>query len=93
MPLRQLYPSGDVDDESLVDIVAVHGLNPRSKDDEEHAWDSWRKPAGNNGRIWLKDDLPKGYTAQARIFIWLTMEVISLYFFMCYSFIVSGIRH
>lgn len=51
-------------------IIAVHGLNPRSKDDEEHAWDTWRTPAGDDGRIWLKDDLPKRYTSQARIFLW-----------------------
>ena len=51
-------------------IVAVHGLNPRSKNDEDHAWDTWRKPAGDKGRNWLKDDLPKRYTAKARIFIW-----------------------
>ncbi|KAF6231705.1 hypothetical protein HO173_010007 [Letharia columbiana] len=70
MPLRQLYSAEDVDKESQVDIIAVHGLNPRSKDDEEHAWDTWRTPAGDDGRIWLKDDLPKRYTSQARIFLW-----------------------
>ena len=51
-------------------IVAVHGLNPRSKNDEDHAWDTWRKPSGDEGRNWLKDDLPKMYTAKARIFLW-----------------------
>lgn len=51
-------------------IVAVHGPNPRSKDDEQHAWDTWRKPAGDQGRLWLKDDLPERYTTQARIFLW-----------------------
>ena len=51
-------------------IVAVHGLNPISKDDEDHAWNTWRKPDGDNGRNWLKDDLPKTYTPKARIFIW-----------------------
>lgn len=40
-------------------IVAVHGLNPHSKPDEQHAWDTWRKPAGPAGRLWLRDDLPK----------------------------------
>ena len=37
----------------------MHGLNPWSKSDEQHAWDTWRKPAGDNGRLWLRDDLPK----------------------------------
>lgn len=51
-------------------IIAVHGLNPRSKSDEEHAWDTWRKPAGESGRLWLQTDLPEKHTTQARIFLW-----------------------
>lgn len=51
-------------------IIAVPGLNPRSKSDEQHAWDTWRKPAGDNGQLWLRDDLPKKHTTQARIFLW-----------------------
>ncbi|VUC25694.1 unnamed protein product [Clonostachys rosea] len=69
-PLRQVYP----DPETLpgaastrVDIVAVHGLNPRSRDDTEHAWNTWRNRA--SGRLWLRDDLPQ-FTPDARIFIY-----------------------
>ena len=40
-------------------IIAVHGLNPRSMNDADHAWDTWRKPAGTQGRLWLRDDLPQ----------------------------------
>jgi hypothetical protein len=28
-----------------------HGLNPRSKNDADHAWDTWRTPAGREGRL------------------------------------------
>lgn len=70
MPLRQVYP----DPQTLpgaastrVDIVAVHGLNPRSRDDTEHAWNTWRNRA--SGRLWLRDDLPQS-TPDARIFIY-----------------------
>lgn len=30
-------------------------MNPKSKDDEAHALDTWTE----NGRLWPKDDLPK----------------------------------
>ncbi|KAK1762400.1 hypothetical protein QBC33DRAFT_623724 [Phialemonium atrogriseum] len=71
MPLRQLFPdpqdsAGEV---AKVDIIAVHGLNPRSKKDADHAWDTWRTPPGPNGRLWLRDDLPK-YIADSRIFLY-----------------------
>ncbi|KAK8065405.1 hypothetical protein PG997_012152 [Apiospora hydei] len=61
MPLRQLVP--DPSDESpteapKADIVAVHGLNPRSKGDTDHAWDTWRTPEGPAGHLWLREDLP-----------------------------------
>ncbi|MCJ1306785.1 hypothetical protein MMC25_000428 [Agyrium rufum] len=78
MPLHQLLPdtSGlsidqkkDLEEQIQVDMVAVHGLNPRGKDDKEHAFDTWRKPAGPNGRLWLRDDL-KDFASQARIFLW-----------------------
>ena len=45
-------------------IVAVHGLNPW--DNPDHALDTWRKPKGDDGRLWLRDDLPKA-TPYARI--------------------------
>ncbi|RMJ16727.1 hypothetical protein CDV36_003631 [Fusarium kuroshium] len=71
MPLRQLYPDPEntAEDEALVDIVAVHGLNPRSKPDQEHAWDTWRTPAGPEGKLWLRDELPKELP-HARIFLY-----------------------
>ena len=47
----------------------MHGLNPRSRPDEQHAWDTWRKPAGPEGRLWLRDDLPK-VAPRSRIFLY-----------------------
>ena len=47
----------------------MHGLNPRSVPEADHAWDTWRKPSGDEGRLWLRDDLPK-YTPYARIFLY-----------------------
>ncbi|KAI1197061.1 hypothetical protein F5X97DRAFT_334208 [Nemania serpens] len=52
-----------------VDIVAVHGLNPKGKSVKEHAWDTWRKPSGQQGRLWLRDDLPQSLP-EARIFLY-----------------------
>ena len=54
---------------TLFSIIAVHGLNPRSKKDADHAWDTWRKPAGPKGRLWLRDDLPQ-YVSESRIFLY-----------------------
>lgn len=50
-------------------IIAVHGLNPRSKNDRDHAWDTWRKPSGFQGRLWLRDDLPE-HVPETRIFLY-----------------------
>jgi triacylglycerol esterase/lipase EstA (alpha/beta hydrolase family) len=50
-------------------IIAVHGLNPRSKNDTNHAWDTWRTPSGAQGRLWLHDDLPQ-YVSESRIFLY-----------------------
>ncbi|GAP82647.2 putative kinesin light chain 1 [Rosellinia necatrix] len=73
MPLRQLFPPDqptDVPgDRAKVDIIAVHGLNPRSKPEADHAWDTWRTPSGPTGRLWLRDDLPQ-YTPESRIFLY-----------------------
>ncbi|KAJ4326183.1 hypothetical protein N0V84_003234 [Fusarium piperis] len=71
MPLRQLYPDleNTAEDEAIVDIVAVHGLNPRSIPDQDHAWDTWRTPAGPEGKLWLRDELPKELPL-ARIFLY-----------------------
>ena len=52
-----------------ISIVAVHGLNPRITDEAKHAWDTWRKPAGESGRLWLKKDLPEE-APQARVFLY-----------------------
>ena len=48
-------------------IVAVHGLNPFNNPD--HAFDTWRKPKGNDGKLWLRDYLPKD-VPNARIFLY-----------------------
>ena len=50
-------------------IIAIHGLNPRSVSDHEHAFNTWRKPPEEGGRLWLRDDLPK-YTPKARVFLY-----------------------
>jgi triacylglycerol esterase/lipase EstA (alpha/beta hydrolase family) len=44
-------------------------LNPRSKSAEDHAWDTWRTPSGEDGRLWLRDDLPR-YLDEPRIFLY-----------------------
>ncbi|KAK5652162.1 hypothetical protein OQA88_10804 [Cercophora sp. LCS_1] len=75
LPLRQLYPDTHLGDDAApsapakVDIFAVHGLNPRSKKDADHAWDTWRTPAGPRGRLWLRDDLPQ-HIPSSRIFLY-----------------------
>lgn len=50
-------------------IIAVHGLNPRSKSESDHAWDTWRTPSGKDGRLWLRDDLPE-HVRNSRIFLY-----------------------
>jgi Putative serine esterase (DUF676) len=50
-------------------VIAVHGLNPQSKDDADHALDTWRMPNGEHGRLWLRDDLPQ-YIPKSRIFLY-----------------------
>ncbi|KAI0849693.1 hypothetical protein F5Y00DRAFT_48651 [Daldinia vernicosa] len=77
MPLRQLHPdpnshnanSGIIDIARKVDIIAVHGLNPRGKRRADHAWDTWRYPSGSRGRLWLRDDLPRDLP-ESRIFLY-----------------------
>ncbi|SPO06474.1 uncharacterized protein DNG_09164 [Cephalotrichum gorgonifer] len=71
-PLRQLHPdpnSTAASPAAKVDIIAVHGLNPRGKSDPDHAWDTWRTPSGPNGRLWLRDDLPQHFP-ESRIFLY-----------------------
>ncbi len=50
-------------------VVAVHGLNPRNKSLQDHAWDTWRKPSGQQGHLWLRDYLPSDIP-NARIFLY-----------------------
>ncbi|KAH7309285.1 hypothetical protein BKA65DRAFT_519554 [Rhexocercosporidium sp. MPI-PUGE-AT-0058] len=74
MPLRQLLPNPKTsvlhpNAKLKVDIIAVHGLNPKSVSAKAHAWDTWRTPAGDNGRLWLRDDLPNT-TPEARVFLY-----------------------
>jgi hypothetical protein len=54
---------------TTLSIIAIHGLNPRSKKDTDHAWDTWRTPSGPQGRLWLRDDLPQ-YVSESRIFLY-----------------------
>jgi len=53
----------------LASVVAVHGLNPKRKDVVNHAWNTWRKPSGDDGRLWLRDDLPVSLP-DARVFLY-----------------------
>ncbi|EXL93287.1 P-loop containing nucleoside triphosphate hydrolase protein [Fusarium oxysporum II5] len=73
MPLRQLYP----DPKSApghappakIDIIAVHGLGSPAKGETKHAFDTWRTPSGQNGRLWLQQDLP-AHIPDSRIFLY-----------------------
>ncbi len=53
----------------MASIIAIHGLNPLSKNGHDHAWDTWRKPSGSQGRLWLRDDLPQ-CLPESRIFLY-----------------------
>ena len=51
-------------------IVAVHGLNPLGRqNDDNHAWNTWRKPGTKDGNLWLRDRLPD-VAPHARIFLY-----------------------
>ncbi|KAI0419146.1 hypothetical protein F5X98DRAFT_335341 [Xylaria grammica] len=67
MPALRLLAEGGASPK--VDIVAVHGLNPKGKNVKQHAWDTWRKPSGQQGRLWLRDDLSQSLP-EARIFLY-----------------------
>ncbi|PYH97579.1 kinesin [Aspergillus ellipticus CBS 707.79] len=56
--LRVLSPGLDPN----IDLVAVHGLNPKSK--QNHAEKTWE----SNGKLWLRDFLPR-QLPRARIFL------------------------
>ena len=53
----------------MTSVVAVHSINSEHRAAEQHALDTWRKPAGDNGRFWLRDDLIE-VTPQAHIFLY-----------------------
>ncbi|OJJ87138.1 uncharacterized protein ASPGLDRAFT_80025 [Aspergillus glaucus CBS 516.65] len=57
--LRTLVPG----EKPNIDIVAIHGLNPKNK--ENHAERTWE----SGGKLWLRDFLPKKLP-QARIFLY-----------------------
>ncbi|KAM7192624.1 hypothetical protein V8F33_008235 [Rhypophila sp. PSN 637] len=74
MPLRQLYPNPSTTGPGFlhsnqIDIIAVHGLNPRGKPEALHAWDTWRTPSGPTGHLWLGEELPR-CIPNARIFLY-----------------------
>ena len=47
-------------------VIAVHGLNYRSRNDAKHAYDTWKTSEGHS---WLRDDLPKAIP-KSRIFLY-----------------------
>ena len=53
----------------MTSVVAVHSFNSEHKPAKRHALDTWRKPASDSGRFWLRDDLPAAIP-QARIFLY-----------------------
>ncbi|KAG5793660.1 hypothetical protein H9Q69_007310 [Fusarium xylarioides] len=73
MPLRQLHPDPKATENhaplAVIDIIAVHGLGPPEKAEAKHAFDTWRTPSGQKGRLWLQADLPD-HVPDSRIFIY-----------------------
>ncbi|KAM7206365.1 hypothetical protein V8F20_002714 [Naviculisporaceae sp. PSN 640] len=75
MALHQLVPAAgsptnQAPEDWAVDIVAVHGLNPRSRPIEDHAYGAWTKPREDGGgHLWLRDSLPK-VVPNARVFLY-----------------------
>jgi hypothetical protein len=66
-----LIEESDAYDLDGTSVVAVHGLNPKGKDEKQHAWDTWTKKCSDKkeGALWLRDDLPKALP-DARIFLY-----------------------
>ncbi|KAF5702936.1 DEAD DEAH box helicase [Fusarium mundagurra] len=54
---------------TMIDIIAVHGLGPPAKGEAKHAFDTWRTPSGQKGRLWLQQDLPD-HIHDSRIFLY-----------------------
>lgn len=50
--------------------MAVHGLNPSSNSDEDHAFNTWRKSSGDHEKLWLRDNLP-GESPEARVLLYI----------------------
>ncbi|KAF5252019.1 hypothetical protein FANTH_2973 [Fusarium anthophilum] len=73
MPLRQLYPDPEATEThaspTVIDIIAVPGLGPPVKGEAKHAFDTWRTPSGQKGRLWLQHDLPD-HIPDSRIFLY-----------------------
>ncbi|KGO70255.1 Tetratricopeptide-like helical [Penicillium italicum] len=71
MPLRLLYPEEPSIEghATKVDVIAIHGLNPRNLSAHRHAWSTWTTKVGDTERLWLRDDLPS-YIPNARIFLY-----------------------
>ncbi|KAF5600908.1 NB-ARC domain-containing protein [Fusarium pseudoanthophilum] len=61
--------SGRISQTNFVSIIAVHGLGPPAKGEAKHAFDTWRTPSGQKGRLWLQQDLPD-HTPNSRIFLY-----------------------
>ncbi|KAF5989504.1 hypothetical protein FBULB1_883 [Fusarium bulbicola] len=62
MPLRQLYPDPE---------AAENHASPTVIDERvaKHAFDTWRTPSGQKGRLWLQHDLPD-HIPDSRIFLY-----------------------
>ncbi|KAF5585844.1 uncharacterized protein FSUBG_12303 [Fusarium subglutinans] len=73
MPLRQLYPDPKGTEThaspTVIDIIAVPGLGPPVKGEVKHAFDTWRTPSDQKGRLWLQHDLPN-HIPDSRIFLY-----------------------
>ncbi|KAF5671090.1 NB-ARC domain-containing protein, partial [Fusarium circinatum] len=73
MPLQQLYPDPEATEThaspTVIDIIAVPGLGPPVKGEAKHAFDTWRTPSGQKGRLWLQHDLPD-HVPDSRIFLY-----------------------
>jgi hypothetical protein len=60
---------GNVNQTNRVSIIAVHGLGSPAKGETKHAFDTWRTPSGQKGRLWLQQDLP-AHIPDSRIFLY-----------------------
>jgi hypothetical protein len=49
-------------------IIAVPSWMPSSQS-PDYAWETWRKPSGSDGFLWLRDSLPQ-YAPRSRIYLY-----------------------